>query len=67
MSNLAGELPFREIWLDPFCADCWTPGTEITWCQHDVYDPCPTCGRKAIRYAIDRRQTRFRMPKGATP
>jgi hypothetical protein len=49
-------LPYREIWLEPFCDQCWTGRLDITWCQDRVYDDCVECGRKPIRYALDTRQ-----------
>lgn len=53
---MVATYPFREIWLEPFCPECWTGSRDITWCQDKVYDPCAECGRSPIRYVIDRRQ-----------
>ena len=50
----------REIWLDPHCDKCRPTGlfhyTGISWCDSPVQDDCEECGRKPIRYVIDRRQ-----------
>lgn len=47
---------YREIWLEPVCADCWTPSSEICWCDDNVFEPCPNCDMKPTRYVIDQRQ-----------
>lgn len=48
-------LPYPVIWLEPVCDKCGEEA-EVTWCQDDVYEPCPLCGKKGIRYLLDRRQ-----------
>lgn len=61
-------VPPPQIWLEPICHDCFAR-SEATWCQDNVYEPCPDCGRKPIRYYLDRRQKGLWLqpPKGATP
>lgn len=50
-------IPSREIWLSPHCQQC-AHFAETTWCQDNIYDACEECGKKPIRYALDKRQRR---------
>ena len=55
--------PFRRIYLDPHCAECFkgdsmSDFTSISWSDGPVQPDCPDCGRKPIPYNIDRRSLR---------
>lgn len=57
---MSAEIPPREIWLSPHCEKCSFLVDEVTWCRHNIYDACPDCGKKSIRYVIDKRQLKGR-------
>jgi hypothetical protein len=45
---MADVTDYTQIYLSPSCEKC--KGEERTWCQSDVYDPCPECGRVSTCY-----------------
>lgn len=51
----------REIWLEPRCDKCISIATdERSWCEDNAFEECHDCGKRGIRYVIDRRQ----LPRG---
>jgi hypothetical protein len=46
----------RVIWLQPWCAECqervYSDGR--MWCENDEWNSCEECGRKAIRYVMQK-------------
>jgi hypothetical protein len=44
----------KEIWLQPWCANCESTDfsdTGRTWCHDDVYETCE-CGQEPVRYVF---------------
>jgi len=46
----------KEIWLQPWCAECdrnsRQPDTGRLWCQDDVWTKCENCDRRSVRYVL---------------
>lgn len=52
--NDMGDL--ETIWLKPACKECIDCINDTdygrTWCQDNIYEPCPDCGRLPTKYTI---------------
>ena len=50
MSDAPAMVDHERIWLEPGCDGNSFAGEGRTWCQDNVYDPCPDCGAEATEY-----------------
>jgi len=54
------EQRHETIWLQPWCNGCDRynhGGDGRQWCQDNVFEDCPECGRKPVKYAIQEQGT----------
>jgi hypothetical protein len=42
----------KRVYLEPICEKCESGFEDRRWCEDDVFDNCPECGKRGPEYIL---------------